>query len=1262
MTLNITLNNPQNGQRQVDINTTISATISSDSPISLESINVSLSGLSLIEQGNPVTITNTFSTPPTVESNLITLDQTTKLTVGEYISICDAYSTILTNQIIAINNNAIKLASPIQLVYRSTQTQIISIISPTEIEVTNASYFDPSTLGFVPTVDIYNTNLNNKQQVRVVGKNNNILKLDSPIYLYDNIGSDGYYIDGYQIQPSSSNLDGYITLLPQIQSLSRSYRTIIQTNNDNTTLTVSLHPNTSLVPNKIYLVGMECQNKTGDYKRGLYSFSTQDTQPPQLINFKHNDKDSSLSFELIDVLGNQIQNLDVLINNIYAIKSNNISSSFDGYINSSNPSTQNVHIASKKQWLNNQLLNVVILTTDGYGNTNTIAQTFKTLIPNNQIQLTIISPAENSILSPLQNRFYIKFKVAQQIPLSNINVNMVQDGISIPLIKKGTLESSSFKNTTLQKIQSNSQECIIELEGLSLLQYNQKVQFDVFFQQVSNLGDYLETPYYTRSFHYVSTPTTGAPIIVELFPSNDQSVGLNTNIQCTILSLIDGDPIDIKSLFVTVNGEIAIQSGQITSNYTGTVETTQGTNGNQVVVNFKPINSFKANTTVRVSLSVSDQAGSLSTQTTSFNVFNNNAPILTFTPSGGYYNSITRITLSADQDAIIYYTLDGSVPQQGNIQTFSQISPVHDIPIYKNGTTLVRGYAVNASKVVGPLVNQVYNINTFKPVVNIISPIKDLTVSQRVVSMSYSIQLSNGYLTRVEYSVNGGVPIDVGNTLQNNSTLIVNLTSGVNIIQLIATDNSGNIGVSTTSVIVNPSSIESLQLNYAPLHCPVFSSRNVTSKVLLNENIDTTTLAIIGYGSRTEQLVSFGIGQGKDGTSVDFNLANSSDGRHFELVAFPVLDNSLKLTLLRKGKLLTLSTSEFAFNSTTGQLVLDHPIETGEQLIANYICETELNQPELFTPETLNNLYQKHGNPSLDNTLSLAARLAVENGATRILAIQPKPFDQDPNWINAFKALENQECYWIIPVVNIDQTNYYFQVRLQGLIHVEKMSQVKYRKERYLMSSRIGLEPNHLNSSRAALIEVDNQNSISTIIEGTNQNIHYSFIAAVVAARASSLLPVALPLTKKQLQGIQINSLEKSTNTTMDEKFAEGILTVQPTISGGVIYRGRSSYLGASPIYQEISIQRTSDYISKILRQTLEQQFVGRNITSQLHLDITNAVKQFLDKSLDIISSGSLVSYNIDNLEPRQLNLEVQYSPLYPLNQFSITISLSPKL
>jgi len=64
-------------------------------------------------------------------------------------------------------------------------------------------------------------------------------------------------------------------------------------------------------------------------------------------------------------------------------------------------------------------------------------------------------------------------------------------------------------------------------------------------------------------------------------------------------------------------------------------------------------------------------------------------------------------------------------------------------------------------------------------------------------------------------------------------------------------------------------------------------------------------------------------------------------------------------------------------------------LQAQDRLEAKYIASIDVEDPKTFTDP--NKLYATYGTPSTENTLSLGAQMAFENGATSVLAIQAKP-------------------------------------------------------------------------------------------------------------------------------------------------------------------------------------------------------------------------------------------------------------------------------
>lgn len=121
---------------------------------------------------------------------------------------------------------------------------------------------------------------------------------------------------------------------------------------------------------------------------------------------------------------------------------------------------------------------------------------------------------------------------------------------------------------------------------------------------------------------------------------------------------------------------------------------------------------------------------------------------------------------------------------------------------------------------------------------------------------------------------------------------------------------------------------------------------------------------------------------------------------------------------------LTSGTAEpqhYYLDETYGHIVLDYPLSQYDSLIATFIAEDDVNDPELFYDP--DELYTKHGYPSTDNTLALAAQIAWENGAKGIMAVHAGLTENtsgvwvnDPYWSDAFEALKKENVDIIVPI------------------------------------------------------------------------------------------------------------------------------------------------------------------------------------------------------------------------------------------------------
>lgn len=96
-----------------------------------------------------------------------------------------------------------------------------------------------------------------------------------------------------------------------------------------------------------------------------------------------------------------------------------------------------------------------------------------------------------------------------------------------------------------------------------------------------------------------------------------------------------------------------------------------------------------------------------------------------------------------------------------------------------------------------------------------------------------------------------------------------------------------------------------------------------------------------------------------------------------------VVSNSILSFAINEGSSSFIEGDKFTIRVKGGAL------SRGDTLVAQYICVTDLNDPEYFSD--VDNIASKHGRPSLDNLLSLGAQLAFANSPPGIVCCQAAP-------------------------------------------------------------------------------------------------------------------------------------------------------------------------------------------------------------------------------------------------------------------------------
>lgn len=503
---------------------------------------------------------------------------------------------------------------------------------------------------------------------------------------------------------------------------------------------------------------------------------------------------------------------------------------------------------------------------------------------------------------------------------------------------------------------------------------------------------------------------------------------------------------------------------------------------------------------------------------------------------------------------------------------------------------------------------------------------------------------------------------------------------------------------------------------------------------------------IVGLGQTETVLVSKAVGEQQHGTgNPTTDVAIVSENVHV-LEKWPILDNATHIYVdgveLAGSQGNTSAMDEWTYNPQFDEyylapidedgvyvaggvtdssvvaavLILLKPLKVGEQLVISYVAQDDINDPEtFFDPEEL---FRKHGYPSVTNTLALGAQIAFENGAPAILACQAMPqvtkssdADQkwkwlvtderghtagteviDTNWAETFTELEKEEMNFLCVLPQVASTDltpstkYYFDLFAAAKTHVEKMSATAYRKERILMigsptisdvnkqlfynvsdyfdnvyqytvDTTYGVEATYGTSFRVQFFIPD---QIVRVVNGEVEILPGWYMAIAGAGYLSASQNLPEPLTRKDLVGFNILKTRRFNEVQMDAMGGTGVTVVIPLTSGGRVRHSLTTVNSGEAVEEEPSVVGIRDFVAKTMRDSLEAAFVGHIITPAVVGQINARAGSILNsiESQGIIVAFANLNVTQDTQEPRQANVFFDIEPVYPLNWLRIEFSI----
>jgi hypothetical protein len=177
-----------------------------------------------------------------------------------------------------------------------------------------------------------------------------------------------------------------------------------------------------------------------------------------------------------------------------------------------------------------------------------------------------------------------------------------------------------------------------------------------------------------------------------------------------------------------------------------------------------------------------DTAGNASVVQAQTYVIDTVAPIITASIAGGTYTTAQSVTLSADEAATIYYTLDGSTPTSS--------STVYISPVAISVTSTLKYFGKDAVGNTSAVQSQSYVIDSVAPVV---TP----SVLSGAYNVPQSVTLSTNEAATIYYTLNGLTPT-TSSTVYTTPILVSSTTT----LKYFAKDAAGNISAEQTQTYI----------------------------------------------------------------------------------------------------------------------------------------------------------------------------------------------------------------------------------------------------------------------------------------------------------------------------------------------------------------------------------------------------------------------------------------------------------------------------
>jgi len=238
------------------------------------------------------------------------------------------------------------------------------------------------------------------------------------------------------------------------------------------------------------------------------------------------------------------------------------------------------------------------------------------------------------------------------------------------------------------------------------------------------------------SFTTIAAPDTTAPTVYLIGPGNNSTdVPVNTVIKATFSEAIDATTIAAAFTVGGVTGTVTYDAATTTATFTPSAS-----------LSYSTIYSVVISTVVKDTAG-NALAGNYAWSFTTAAPPDTTPPVTTASPAGGLFKAAQTVTLSSNETATVYYTVDGSTPTTGS----TALSTSGTINI--TATTTLKFFAKDtAGNIETTVKTETYTIDT-------VAPITTASPAGGTYGSTQSVTLTpNETAPMIYYSINGSTP------------------------------------------------------------------------------------------------------------------------------------------------------------------------------------------------------------------------------------------------------------------------------------------------------------------------------------------------------------------------------------------------------------------------------------------------------------------------------------------------------------------------